>query len=125
MAIDGQRSVGLRAAAERASAMRRTAPPIAKSNHNYNRHLWAIAVPYIFKSPNQKVAFDGKRRIWQMSSTLSDNPQYWRDRAQEADEQAKQVTDEISKNTLLGIAQSYRFLAWRAEEKLRNSGKSE
>jgi hypothetical protein len=59
-----------------------------------------------------------------MTSRLSDNPQYWRDRAQDACEDAEQMTDGISKNTLLGIAQSYKFLAWRAEEKLRVAEKS-
>jgi hypothetical protein len=51
--------------------------------------------------------------------------QYWRDRAQDAGAHAEQMTDEISKNTLRGIAQSYKFLAWCAEEKLRDAEQSE
>jgi hypothetical protein len=47
--------------------------------------------------------------------------QYWRDRAKEAREHAAQMTDMVSKNTMLGIAQSYDFLAWRAQEEQRDS----
>jgi hypothetical protein len=53
-----------------------------------------------------------------MNSTLRDDPKYWRDRAEEAGEHAKQVVDVVSRNTLLVIAQSYEFLAWRAEQNL-------
>jgi hypothetical protein len=45
-----------------------------------------------------------------MISTLRDGAQYWRDRAKEAREHAEQMTDTVSKNTMLGIAQSYEFL---------------
>ena len=59
-----------------------------------------------------------------MISTLRDGAQYWRDRAEEAREHAAQMTDAVSKNTMLGIAQNYEFLAWRAEQELRDSAKS-
>jgi len=59
-----------------------------------------------------------------MINTMTDSAQCWRDRATEAREHAAQMTDAVSKNTMLGIAQSYEFLAWRAEEELRNSEKS-
>jgi len=36
---------------------------------------------------------------------------------------AKQVVDVVSRNTLLVIAQSYEFLAWRAEQNLLDSEK--
>jgi len=51
-----------------------------------------------------------------MIGTLRDGAQYWRDRAKEAREHAEQMTDTVSKNMMLGIAQSYEFLAWRAHE---------
>jgi hypothetical protein len=50
--------------------------------------------------------------------------QYWRDRAKEAREHAAQMTDMVSKNTMLGIAQSYDFLAWRAQKEQRGSENS-
>ena len=56
-----------------------------------------------------------------MISTLRDGAQYWRDRAKEAREHAEQMTDTVSKNMMLGIAQSYEFLAWRAQEEQRSS----
>jgi hypothetical protein len=59
-----------------------------------------------------------------MTSTLGQDVSYWRDRANEAREQAAQVTDIVSKNTMLGIAQSYEFLAWRAQEALRDAEKA-
>jgi hypothetical protein len=52
---------------------------------------------------------------------LRDGAQYWRDRAKDAREHAAQMTDTVSKNTMLGIAQSYEFLAWRAQEEQRDS----
>ena len=59
-----------------------------------------------------------------MMSTLRDGAQYWRDRAKEAREHAEQMTDMVSKNTMLGIAQSYEFLAWRNEGELCDSESS-
>jgi len=59
-----------------------------------------------------------------MINTLRDGAQYWRDRAKDAREHAAQMTDTVSKNMMLEIAQSYELLAWRAEEGLRDSEKS-
>jgi len=58
-----------------------------------------------------------------MISTFRDDAQYWRDRAKEAREHAEQMTDTVSKNMMLGIAQSYEFLAWRAQGDLGDSQK--
>jgi len=59
-----------------------------------------------------------------MTSTFRDGAEYWRDRAKEAREHAELITDPVSKNTMLAIAQSYEFLAWRAQGELDESEKA-
>ena len=67
---------------------------------------------------------DGARRLPASAAARAAARQYWRDRAKEAREHAAQMTDMVSKNTMLGIAQSYDFLAWRAQEEQRGSENS-
>ena len=71
----------------------------------------------LFESTQQEV-------VLRMISTLRDDAQYWRDRATEARDHAEQMTDAVSKNTMLSIAQSYEFLAWRAHGERGDSEKS-
>jgi len=48
-----------------------------------------------------------------------DDPAHWRDRAVEARALADQMSDELSRNTMLKIADDYERLAERAEERRR------
>jgi hypothetical protein len=59
-----------------------------------------------------------------MKGTLINNPQHWRDRAEEARVNAEQMRDPESKRMMLEIADGYMRLAERAERRLRESEKS-
>jgi hypothetical protein len=59
-----------------------------------------------------------------MKGTLINNPQHWRDRAEEARVNAEQMRDPESKRMMLEIADGYMRLAERAEQRLRESEKS-
>jgi hypothetical protein len=59
-----------------------------------------------------------------MKNTLMNNPQHWRDRAEEARVNAEQMSDPDSKRMMLEIADGYMRLAERAERRLRESEKS-
>ena len=59
-----------------------------------------------------------------MKGTLINNPQHWRDRAEEARINAEQIGDPESKRMMLEIAEGYMRLAERAERRLRESGQS-
>ena len=59
-----------------------------------------------------------------MSLTLTNDPDHWRKRANEARASAEQITDSEAKMTMLSIASDYERLALRAAERLLNSIKS-
>jgi hypothetical protein len=59
-----------------------------------------------------------------MKIPLMNNPQHWRDRAEEARVNAEQMRDPESKRMMLEIADGYMRLAERAEQRLRESEKS-
>jgi hypothetical protein len=59
-----------------------------------------------------------------MKNTLMNNPQHWRDRAEEARVNAEQMSDPESRRMMLEIADGYVRLAERAEQRLRESEKS-
>jgi hypothetical protein len=59
-----------------------------------------------------------------MKSMLINNPQHWRDRAEEARVNAEQMGDPESRRMMLEIADGYIRLAERAERRLRESEKS-
>jgi hypothetical protein len=50
-----------------------------------------------------------------MSSNTANNPTHWRDRARQMRALAEQVSDKISKEMMLRIAEDYDRLALRAE----------
>jgi hypothetical protein len=52
-----------------------------------------------------------------MALNKSDDPDYWRHRAEEARAIAAQMTDAHNKATMLAIAQDYEKLAQRAEQR--------
>jgi hypothetical protein len=54
----------------------------------------------------------------------TDDPRYWRIRAEEARESAEQISNLESKHTMLEIAASYEQQAERIEQPLRDSKKS-
>jgi hypothetical protein len=58
-----------------------------------------------------------------MKSTLINNPQHWRDRAEEARVNAEQMSDPEAKRMMLEIAEGYLRLAERAEQRRRESEK--
>ena len=58
-----------------------------------------------------------------MKNTLMNNPQHWRDRAEEARVNAEQMSDPESKRMMLEIADGYIRLAERAARR-RESEKS-
>jgi hypothetical protein len=51
--------------------------------------------------------------------TLMNNPQHWRDRAEEARVNAEQIGDPEAKRMMLEIAEGYLRLAERAEQRRR------
>jgi hypothetical protein len=59
-----------------------------------------------------------------MKNTLMNNPQHWRDRAEEARVNAEQMSDPESRRMMLEIADGYMRLSERAERRLRESEKS-
>jgi len=52
-----------------------------------------------------------------MAQGMSDDPDYWRSRAEEARAVAVQMKDAHTKAVMLGIAQDYEKLAKRAEQR--------
>jgi hypothetical protein len=52
---------------------------------------------------------------------MSDDPDYWRNRADEARAIAVQMMDPHTKATMLAIAQDYEKLAKRAEQRAREA----
>jgi hypothetical protein len=59
-----------------------------------------------------------------MTNNLRDNPQHWRDLAEQARAHAIKTQDPESRRMMTGIADGYDNLAWRAEAKLREIKKS-
>lgn len=55
-----------------------------------------------------------------MKGTLINDPQHWRDRAEEARVNAEQMSDAESRRMMLEIADGYIRLAERAEQRLRD-----
>jgi hypothetical protein len=53
-----------------------------------------------------------------LASSKSDNPDYWRNRAEEARAIGVHTMDAHTKATMLAIAQDYEKLAKRAEERI-------
>jgi molecular chaperone GrpE (heat shock protein) len=54
-----------------------------------------------------------------MAKVLISNPNYWRERAEEARTVADQITDPDSKRRMLRVAEDYEQLARRAEKRLQ------
>jgi len=48
----------------------------------------------------------------------ADNPQHWRERAEEARAQAEQMTDEVARSGMLRVAESYDHITRHAEERI-------
>jgi hypothetical protein len=59
-----------------------------------------------------------------MTNNLRDNPQHWRDLAEQARAHANKMDDRESRRMMIGIADGYDNLAQRAEAKLREIPKS-
>jgi hypothetical protein len=59
-----------------------------------------------------------------MPSSFINDPQHWRARAEEARTLADLMSDETSKQMMLGIADDYDRLAERAEQRARHSAQS-
>ena len=58
-----------------------------------------------------------------MASVSMYDPEHWRDRAREMRALAVQVSDSVSRDTMLDIAKNYDKLALRAEIRLHDDGK--
>jgi hypothetical protein len=58
------------------------------------------------------------------SSNSLNDPQHWRDRADQARAMAVQMTDVEAIAAMLGVAGDYELLAKQAEERLRESNSS-
>jgi hypothetical protein len=56
-----------------------------------------------------------------MTLNTTDDPEYWRKRAEEARAIAVQMSDAHNKAIMLGIAQDYEKLAQRAEQRALKS----
>jgi hypothetical protein len=56
-----------------------------------------------------------------MTLHMTNNPEYWRKRAEEARAIAVQMLDAHTKSIMLGIAQNYEKLAARAEQRALKS----
>jgi hypothetical protein len=57
-------------------------------------------------------------------TTLMNNPEHWRNRAEEARVNAEQISDPESKRMMLEIAEGYLRLAERAERRLQSEKSS-
>ena len=66
-------------------------------------------------------AAGGYREGESVAASFIDDPQHWRQRAEETRRLAEQMNDEPSRRTMLGIAEDYEKLAQRAE--IRTKGK--
>jgi heptaprenylglyceryl phosphate synthase len=55
-----------------------------------------------------------------MALNVSDDPDYWRARAEEARSIAEQMADAHTKAIMIGIAQSYDKIVKWVEERIRN-----
>jgi hypothetical protein len=60
-----------------------------------------------------------------MAEKLLNDPMHWRNRAEEARAQAKQLNDPEARRKMLEIADGYERIAERAEQRLRGSEKAE
>ena len=58
-----------------------------------------------------------------MPSHMFDDPEHWRQRAEEARVLAEQMSDAASREMMLGIAKDYERLAERAEQRAREERK--
>jgi hypothetical protein len=58
-----------------------------------------------------------------MSSDIFDDPKHWRQRAEQARVLAGQMSDDASREMMLGIAKDYERLAERAEQLAREERK--
>ena len=59
-----------------------------------------------------------------MSASIVNDPKHWRMRAEEARALADKMSDQLSKEMMLGIAEDYDRLAERAEERAKRSPQS-
>jgi hypothetical protein len=55
-----------------------------------------------------------------MAESHINDPEHWRERAEEARVHAEQLTDPEAKQTMLNIADDYEKLAQRAERRLQH-----
>jgi hypothetical protein len=58
-----------------------------------------------------------------MPSHMFDDPEHWRQRAEEARVLAEQMSDAASREKMLGIAKDYERLAERAEQRAQEKRK--
>jgi hypothetical protein len=58
-----------------------------------------------------------------MSPGLLDNPNYWRNRAEEARVVAESIQEQQSKEVMLGVARDFERMAALAEERLKRGKK--
>jgi hypothetical protein len=61
---------------------------------------------------------DAAYREWLLSTSLIQEPQHWRERADQMLALADKATDTVAKETMLSIAAGYEHLAQRAEQRL-------
>ena len=59
-----------------------------------------------------------------MPASIANDPKHWRMRAEEARALADKMSDQLSKEMMLGIAEDYDRLAERAEERAKRSPQS-
>ena len=59
-----------------------------------------------------------------MPASIVNDPKHWRMRAEEARALADKMSDQLSKEMMLGIAEDYDRLAERAEERAKRSPQS-
>jgi hypothetical protein len=59
-----------------------------------------------------------------VSASIVNDPKHWRMRAEEARALADKMSDQLSKEMMLGIAEDYDRLAERAEERAKRSPQS-
>ena len=59
-----------------------------------------------------------------MPASIANDPKHWRMRAKEARALADKMSDQLSKEMMLGIAEDYDRLAERAEERAKRSPQS-
>jgi hypothetical protein len=65
-----------------------------------------------------------RQREQRVPTSFINDPQHWRDRAEEMRTLAQSVNDEASKQTMLRIADDYDRLALRAENRAAGGAKS-